>query len=287
MSTKPMTENLDCPGKWLSGAGCRPRRAAFTLIELLVVIAIIAILAAMLLPALSAAKARALQTDCINNLKQLGLGMMLYLDDSNDRFPNMASNNQNWQPADWIYWRTNDFAHPLDKIQNSAIVSEVKTGSKAALFRCPADQNNLWRKSQGNAAYWYSYTLNGIGFDNGDNRDHGMGSSYGYPPFKNSSIRHPSNKIMLAEEPATPSDQPGSDAPRPPKSIILHGTTYSLRNPVAAMDDGRWEAFRSGQPNNSLTTRHRGKADVNFADGHAQSVLYTEAMNPDYVDAIK
>src|SRR5690242_15789844 len=80
-SLRNLAKNMSKPGFF------RNRVSAFTLIELLVVIAIIAILAAMLLPALSAAKKKAQTIKCLGNMKQWGLGFIMYAQDNREIVP--------------------------------------------------------------------------------------------------------------------------------------------------------------------------------------------------------
>jgi prepilin-type N-terminal cleavage/methylation domain-containing protein/prepilin-type processing-associated H-X9-DG protein len=121
-----------------SRASCpRYNETAFTLIELLVVIAIIAILAALLLPALAKAKTKALKAQCLNNLKQIGLGVTMYGSDYRERFPYCKS----WGKA----WGTDHAlgTEYLDTVLNPYIGKNTGTnlaGSRPAnsLRACPA-----------------------------------------------------------------------------------------------------------------------------------------------------
>jgi prepilin-type N-terminal cleavage/methylation domain-containing protein/prepilin-type processing-associated H-X9-DG protein len=248
--------------------------AGFTLIELLVVIAIIAILAAMLLPALAKAKAKAQQTQCLNNEKQLTLGMLLYVGDSNDIYAGAASANT-YGPhlEDWIYWRTGANTPTVKGVymtlDKSPLIKLLGTQTSTNIFRCPMDRDDKDRialAQPGDGPYYYSYEFTSYNIDGntapGFTTIIDLNNQAYY--FKATDVRNPSTKIMCVEPVASlnPNDAPPID------------TSWVVQC-------GRWEPFNAAQTalNNYLTLRHNKRSDAGFADGHVQAVTQQYATN--------
>lgn len=233
-----------------------PNRRAFTLIELLVVIAIIGILAGMLLPALSRAKATAKSIASLSNLRQLAIGLQLYVDDHADRYPGHSSLASETTALGKPRTRWADYIYPY--MQNEAV------------YLSP----NLTRDERPRMSKAFAHTVADGPVETAQTRYFG-GYGYNYQYLGNSRF---------------PWTRAEADVTAPSETIALADTQgvfnggdgqYTLDPPLtSARGSGKssgyyGEGAECGGPfgcRSVPTERHNEQVDVAFLDGHAKAM---------------
>jgi prepilin-type N-terminal cleavage/methylation domain-containing protein/prepilin-type processing-associated H-X9-DG protein len=281
-------------------------RPGFTLIELLVVIAIIAILAAMLLPALASAKARALRTQCMSQMRQLGFGFPMFASDHNDMLP----------PAGWASGSDTSASYQIswDSYINKYIggnasdadlsVGELFTGSAPQVLACPADTfpKVNWL---GGTSPWFalrSYSMVGVGPNQGADADYqrdpknglpnlnqaGMLSvgiywsaasatapDWDAPGYKSSIVRDPAGTILLCENTG------GQQCAGNIWTCICNGPESTTGNELYQIDPSGPQDPTSGTSVNEgalLYKAHKNRFNYTFNDGHVEPLKIEQTI---------
>jgi prepilin-type N-terminal cleavage/methylation domain-containing protein/prepilin-type processing-associated H-X9-DG protein len=259
----------------------------FTLIELLVVIAIIAILAAILFPVFAQAREKARQTACLSNMKQIGLGMMMYAQDYDETMPAAMARvnpinggNRNYIPYD------------------QQIKPYVKNDQ---IFSCPSDatkatQGDFWdgsyRALQQTRSYAYIGRLNTAeGYARGQTPDLNTGftnwnvSPANIQPSPLASVSQPADTLALVEAWASANDCGAGIVGSPWCSIFAGCDSWRLagrRRPSTAPVDNFPGACQSTYAGTNPSKGHMDQANYVFADGHAKVLRWAQVRGNDF-----
>ena len=179
-------------------------RRGFTLVELLVVIGIIALLMSILLPSLNRARENAKQVQCLSNLRQVSLAIVMYTQNNKDLMPG-AGEGPPQKKWDWIYWDARTGNLPFTNLNECALAPYLSQGGRMnpEYFRCPSDRAEEHISVYGGRyPYYFSYTMNCYLADN--SRAYATGLSISDPNrqknFKSAYIKRPSRKVLLIDE---------------------------------------------------------------------------------------
>jgi len=253
----------------------------FTLIELLVVIAIIAILAAMLLPALSKAKDKARQANCLSNLKQWGLAQTLYAGDNGDAIPRDGMSTAGTYPGsgtDGNHADPNAWFNALPTLVGERTLNAYWNdpgGNMAAKLPFPGGRGKIWHCPAANMSPADVATIAGGGAEgffsyvmNIDLKKQTETDNFPYPRMpKLTGFAKPTATVLMYDCVFNPQTE-----------IVNSSPQYNSVNPA-----NRWRSFAA---------RHNLGGVIAFLDGHAAQyrISYVtngaagnEALKPDII----